>query len=161
MLRQFQLPPWRIASPPKIRPFRFLYYPVFWRSAARRRHLAAQSVTRPCDECSVPFGSHFDRIAPTLRIRNGHHHHCAGGDFKHSRIPRMISYRAVGCSGLGGGAAFGHGDNSVQVWDALTGGNVFTNRGHTSDVNGIAWSPDSKYIVSASNDKTAQVWQPK
>ncbi len=61
----------------------------------------------------------------------------------------------------GGGAAFGGGDDSVQVWDALNGGHVFTYRGHTNGVNAISWSPDSRYVVSGSDDKTVQVWQPK
>ena len=32
-------------------------------------------------------------------------------------------------------------------------------RGHTSNVESVAWSPDSKYIASASFDSTVQVWQ--
>jgi len=63
--------------------------------------------------------------------------------------------------------AAGSFDNTVQVWDALNGGNVFTYRGHKNDVNALAWSPDSSYIASGSGDSggtkdnTVQVWQPK
>src|SRR6266496_1632915 len=32
-------------------------------------------------------------------------------------------------------------------------------RGHTSNVESVAWSPDSKYIASASYDSTVQVWE--
>jgi WD40 repeat protein len=46
----------------------------------------------------------------------------------------------------------------VQVWDAATGKHMCTYPGHTARVNAVAWSPDSKYIVSCSNDKTVQVW---
>jgi eukaryotic-like serine/threonine-protein kinase len=55
--------------------------------------------------------------------------------------------------------ASGSGDNTVQVWDAVGGGYVFTYRGHSDAVFAVAWSPDGKYIASGSNDYTVQVWQ--
>lgn len=33
-----------------------------------------------------------------------------------------------------------------------------TYHGHTDIINKIAWSPDGKYIASASSDQTIQVW---
>src|SRR5438874_114092 len=35
---------------------------------------------------------------------------------------------------------------------------LFTYRGHTSRVNGVAWSPDGLRIASGSDDFTVQVW---
>ncbi len=62
-------------------------------------------------------------------------------------------------------------DQTVQIWNAptvgtrssgpITGGDVFTYPGHSRGVRTIAWSPDSKLIVSGSEDRTAQVWEAK
>ena len=39
-------------------------------------------------------------------------------------------------------------DDTVQVWDAVTGNNFLTHRGQTEGVNAVAWSPDSKQIAA-------------
>jgi WD40 repeat protein len=49
-------------------------------------------------------------------------------------------------------------DETVQVWDAATGGHVLTYRGHTSIVTAVAWSPNGAYIASGSQDGIVQVW---
>ncbi len=49
-------------------------------------------------------------------------------------------------------------DITAQVWDATDGDHSFTYTGHTDWVDGVAWSPDSTRIASASSDKTVQVW---
>jgi WD40 repeat protein len=46
---------------------------------------------------------------------------------------------------------------TVRVWNASTGGGLFT-YSHTSSVYGLAWSPDGKHIASCSEDRTVQVW---
>ncbi|GHO49954.1 hypothetical protein KSX_81170 [Ktedonospora formicarum] len=46
----------------------------------------------------------------------------------------------------------------MLVWDASTGNTLLVYRGHTGSLRAIAWSPDDKYIASASSDKTIQVW---
>ncbi len=63
------------------------------------------------------------------------------------------------------------GDGTVQVWDALTDGHVYTYRGHADvywghftfgsggAVNSVAWSPNGSHIVSGSSDTTVQVWR--
>ena len=57
--------------------------------------------------------------------------------------------------------ASGSFDNTVQVWDAVTGHALLTYKGHTNGLSTVAWSPDSKRIASGGYDKTVQVWQPK
>ena len=54
--------------------------------------------------------------------------------------------------------ASGSGDNTVQVWNAVTGDNLYTYRGHTSFVHSVTWAPSGKRIASGSLDKTVQVW---
>ena len=50
-------------------------------------------------------------------------------------------------------------DQTIQVWDAQTGGQVGTPlQGHTDSVNSVAFSPDGRHIVSGSSDETIRVW---
>ena len=48
---------------------------------------------------------------------------------------------------------------AVQVWKGVNGTLVFKYTGHTAEVEGVTWSPDSKRVVSASDDQTVQLWQ--
>jgi WD40 repeat protein len=49
-------------------------------------------------------------------------------------------------------------DGTLKVWDARTGKERLTLRGHASGVHGCAISLAGDYIVSASNDGTLKVW---
>ncbi len=46
------------------------------------------------------------------------------------------------------------------MWEAFTGANIVTYRGHTRFVRAIAWSPDGTHIASGGDygDSTVQVW---
>lgn len=48
--------------------------------------------------------------------------------------------------------------SSAQTPTVIPQNQLFTYRGHSSAVWSVAWSPDSKRIVSGSNDRTVQVW---
>jgi WD40 repeat protein len=49
-------------------------------------------------------------------------------------------------------------DQTIKLWDAGTGEEVFTLRRHTGGVLGIAISPDGRRIASNSTDTTARLW---
>ncbi len=48
-------------------------------------------------------------------------------------------------------------DNTVRVWDADKGREIFSLKGHSTQVLSVAYSPDGKRIVSASWG-TVNVW---
>lgn len=54
-------------------------------------------------------------------------------------------------------AAAGHGH--VQVWEAATGRNSVTYRGHAYYVYTVAWSPDGQYLASSGYDGQVHIWE--
>ena len=49
-------------------------------------------------------------------------------------------------------------DNTARLWDAETGREIATLKGHEGSVLSAAFSPDGKRVVTASYDNTARVW---
>lgn len=51
-----------------------------------------------------------------------------------------------------------HQGHEVEVFDAADGRLIFAYKGHSIDVQAVAWSPDSTRVVSGSGDETTQAW---
>ncbi|MEQ1907494.1 MAG: WD40 repeat domain-containing protein [Vicinamibacterales bacterium] len=49
-------------------------------------------------------------------------------------------------------------DNTVRLWDIETGSELQRFEGHTANVNCVTVSPDSRYALSGSADKTMRLW---
>ena len=49
-------------------------------------------------------------------------------------------------------------DNTARIWDAATGKELLTLRGHQSQIVGASWSPDGQRVATGSSDDTARIW---
>ena len=52
----------------------------------------------------------------------------------------------------------GSNDKTVKIWDAQSGEEKCTLRGHSGILTSVAYSPDGKHIVTGSRDNTVKVW---
>lgn len=49
-------------------------------------------------------------------------------------------------------------DNTIKLWDVLTGKELASLEGHTGGVNSLAFTPNGQTLVSGSSDKTVKLW---
>ena len=93
-------------------------------------------------------------------------HKPALGDTLVTYTGHLSPVATVAWSPDGNRIASGSGDQTVQVWDASSGGHLFIYRGHTTNINAVAWSParTNQRIASASGNSffggehVVQIW---
>jgi WD40 repeat protein len=73
-------------------------------------------------------------------------------------IPSSPSANGWRIASASGAAVNADVDNTVQIWNALSGDDLLIYRDHFYFVNAVAWSPDGRKIASASADTNVQVW---
>ncbi|MBE9121550.1 NACHT domain-containing protein [Tychonema sp. LEGE 07199] len=71
------------------------------------------------------------------------------------------SVRSVIFSPDGKLLATGDSNGVVRLWEASSGREILTCKGHTNVVESVAFSPDGKILASASYDKTIKLWDVK
>jgi WD40 repeat protein len=54
--------------------------------------------------------------------------------------------------------ATGSNDDTVKLWDAATGQELLTLKGHSNSIFSVAFSPDSKRLATRSEDGTVKLW---
>lgn len=68
------------------------------------------------------------------------------------------SVTRVAFSTHGLSVASGSDDQSIKLWDVVTGTEMKTLRGHEDSVNSVAFSPNGTHLASASEDFTIRIW---
>jgi hypothetical protein len=68
-----------------------------------------------------------------------------------------ISFNPTGYF-AGSFVAVGRTDGCISIWDVLTHDVVWVETGHAKQVESVSWSRNSRYLLSASRDGTAIVW---
>jgi eukaryotic-like serine/threonine-protein kinase len=79
--------------------------------------------------------------------------HEAGG-------PLHQGVRCVAFSPDGGLLAANGDDDTVELWNPLTGERLRTLTGHSSWVHAVAFSPDGRLLATGSDDKSVRLWDP-
>jgi len=53
----------------------------------------------------------------------------------------------------------GSSDSTIKLWEAVTGQEIRTFKGHSREITSVGFSPDKKYIISGSSDAAIKLWE--
>jgi WD40 repeat protein len=79
--------------------------------------------------------------------------------YKKYEIDPRDYVRSVAFSNDGGLLASGFLNGGIQVWDVVSGLQVYSQIGHLASVNSVVFSPDNLWLVSGSRDRKIKLWE--
>ncbi len=120
-------------------------------AADRVKELLAKDRPQPGEADLRGFEWHYlSRLCPADRLVI----QAEGQRFAHSPDgKRLVGVRKFGLNGPG--------DPVAKVWDAQTGQELLSLKGHTKAVRLALFSPDSKRLATTADDNTVRVWNAK
>jgi WD40 repeat protein len=128
-----------------------------WDAATGAEHLSLHSNTYLLSSCAVSTDGSWivsTSLDNTLTV----YYEKTAGNAAGSRLPQ-VAVATRGCCDLAIPREQRLRSPGCMAWDATTGAECLSLKGHTAEVNGCAISPDGHFIISASSDCTLKVWK--
>jgi len=76
--------------------------------------------------------------------------------FPGQKLPNPLVHLAFSANGRW--LAAGSVDNTVKVWDVMTGDVIHTLKGHTKPILNVTFSPDGRHLITAGWDRVVKIW---
>ena len=130
------------------------YFAMAIAKSAPHVYLSTLPFAPTCSLVSMQYSSMFSQM---LHIKSGQLSHWPSLEMVISHVGSSINSIALSLDGQH--IVSGSSDNTVSVWNIMTGELVagpFS--GHSDSVRSVAFSPDGQHIVSGSDDNTICVW---
>ena len=104
----------------------------------------------------IVAGGGFDQTITSWKLSNKTLQHIIS-KYKNAGTHNDVIYALI-FSNKGEVLISGSADNTIKVWDSITGNLKFTLNGHTGIVDNLAISPCDRWLISSSTDRTVRIW---